>query len=250
MNHSEYIRVAENSKTAVLMIHGILGTPRYFDGIVSEVPEGFSIYNILLDGHGGAVSDFAHTSMQKWKNQVENTVKQLEVQYENIVIMGHSMGTLLAIDTTLTYPDKIRELILFAVPLSLSLKVSAGMNAMKVIFDKINRNNAVELAAEAAYSVEHDIRLWKYIGWVPRYLELFELIGRVRNEIEEVKIPCRVFQSKKDEMVSLNSMKYLNKNPMFSNEVLENSGHYYYDPSDFSYMKDCVREILKTVEGE
>lgn len=30
MNHGEYIRVSEDNKTAILMIHGIAGTPDHF----------------------------------------------------------------------------------------------------------------------------------------------------------------------------------------------------------------------------
>ena len=68
MDHSEYIRV-NSSETAVLMIHGIAGTPAHFRELIPVIPEDWAVYNILLDGHGKNVEDFGRSSMQKWKDQ-------------------------------------------------------------------------------------------------------------------------------------------------------------------------------------
>ena len=98
MKHHEYIKVVDGGNTAVLMIHGIFGTPRHFDDIVDLVPQEWSVYNILLDGHGKGVKDFAHTSMDKWKQQVDKMMAELYDKYDNIYLIGHSMGTLLSLD--------------------------------------------------------------------------------------------------------------------------------------------------------
>ena len=50
MNHQEYIREIPGAKTAVLMLHGIAGTPDHFEMLLPLVPADWSIYNILLDG--------------------------------------------------------------------------------------------------------------------------------------------------------------------------------------------------------
>ena len=39
MDHRPYIRKTEYADTAVLMIHGIMGTPRHFDGFLEVIPE-------------------------------------------------------------------------------------------------------------------------------------------------------------------------------------------------------------------
>ena len=70
--HRTYARIVPGAGTAVLMVHGIVGTPRHFDWLIPEFDETWSVYNILLDGHGGSVDDFAETSMKKWKEQVHS----------------------------------------------------------------------------------------------------------------------------------------------------------------------------------
>lgn len=245
MKHNEYIKAVDGGNTAVLMIHGIFGTPRHFDDIVDLVPQEWSVYNILLDGHGKGVKDFAHTSMDKWKHQVDERMAELYKKYDNIYLIGHSMGTLLSLDVSAKYADKIKAMILLAVPLRVFLKPVSAVNSLKLVFGLGKENNPVDIAAKNTHGVNHDAWFWHYAGWIPRYLELFALIRKVRNNIENITVPCYTFQSKKDEMVAFGSLKYLQKNPLFENNVLENSMHFYYEPNDYEFLKKSVEEILK-----
>ena len=245
MKHNEYIKAVDGGNTAVLMIHGIFGTPRHFDDIVDLVPQEWSVYNILLDGHGKGVKDFAHTSMDKWKRQVDERMAELYKKYDNIYLIGHSMGTLLSLDVSAKYADKIKAMILLAVPLRVFLKPVSAVNSLKLVFGLGKESNPVDIAAKNTHGVSHDAWFWHYAGWIPRYLELFALIRKVRNNIENITVPCYTFQSKKDEMVAFGSLKYLQKNPLFENNVLENSMHFYYEPNDYEFLKKSVEEILK-----
>ena len=71
--HRETVRLVPNADTAVLMIHGICGTPNHFRDVIpleERIPDHISVYNLLLDGHGGTVSDFAASSGRKWSEKV------------------------------------------------------------------------------------------------------------------------------------------------------------------------------------
>lgn len=243
--HKEFIKEVEGANTAILMIHGIFGTPRHFDDIISLVPDNWSVYNILLDGHGKGVKEFSRTSMAKWKSQVNEMFLKLYEKYDNIYIVGHSMGTLLSLDTCTGYADKIRAMILLAVPLKIFLKPASAINTIKLVLGMGSENNPVDIAAKKAHSVSHNAWVWHYAGWIPRYMELFALIRKVRKNIENVNVPCYTFQSKKDEMVSFSSLKHLQKNKGFVNNVLEKSMHFYYDPDDYEFLKKNVESILK-----
>lgn len=72
---------AGNGDTAVLLIHGIVGTPRHFDFLKDSFPADWTLRSIQLDGHGGTVADFAHTSCDKWKQQVERELVALCERY-------------------------------------------------------------------------------------------------------------------------------------------------------------------------
>ena len=245
MKHNEYIRIVDGTDTAVLMIHGIFGTPRHFDDFLPLISEHWSIYNILLDGPGKGVKEFSATSMKKWKKQVDELMAELYARYDNIYVIAHSMGTLLSLDFCNKYADKIRAMILLAVPLKVFLKPISAINSLKLVLGISSDDNPIDVASKNAHSVSHDAWVWHYAGWIPRYLELFELIRKVRNNIENITVPCYIFQSRKDEMVAFSSIKYLQKNPLFKNNVLENSMHFYYDTKDYEFLKPSIRKILK-----
>lgn len=45
MNHQEYRRILPGSNMAVLMLHGIVGTPHHFDDLIPLIPEDWSVVN-------------------------------------------------------------------------------------------------------------------------------------------------------------------------------------------------------------
>ena len=62
MNHAPYFRKG-TGRNAVLLIHGIAGSPAHFRDLVPVIPEPFSVYNILLDGHSGAVLEVLYENL-------------------------------------------------------------------------------------------------------------------------------------------------------------------------------------------
>ena len=236
MEHKEYKCINPDATAAVLFVHGIVGTPNHFAEFVSRVPEGISVYNLLLDGHGDSVRDFSHTSMQKWEAQVKNAVDELCTTHSKIYIVAHSMGTLFAIDRAIEN-EAVKGLFLLAVPLKIAPKARMVSNLCKVYFDKIRPDDEVAQAAKRCYGIAGDQNPFHYLGWLPRYLELFAKARTMRKRIQELKTPCRVYQSARDELVSTASAKWLSKNENVSLVSLKNSGHYYYTPADFFFLK-------------
>lgn len=243
MAHKEYIRICEGSNTAVLFIHGIVGTPNHFDEFIPLIPENISVYNILLDGHGKTVKDFSKTSMEKWEKQVDSVVEELSGMHEKIYIVAHSLGTLLAIEQAIK-TKKVCKLFLLAVPLSLFLKPKMTINSLKVYFDKIQPDDYEALAAKKCYGIEMDKNPLHYLGWIPRFLELFAKIRQTRKTIKSTTTPCFVYQSKKDEMVSRRSLKHLKGNAYIAINELENSGHYYYKKEDLDFILTEFNKVL------
>ena len=247
MEHKEYKCIYPDATAAVLFVHGIVGTPNHFAELVSRVPEGISVYNLLLDGHGGSVRDFSHTSMQKWEEQVKNTVDELCLTHSKIYIVAHSMGTLFAIDRAIEN-EAMNGLFLLAVPLKIAPKPRMVSNLCKVYFDKIRPDDEVAQAAKRCYGIAQDQNPFHYLGWLPRYLELFAKARTTRKRIQELKTPCRVYQSARDELVSISSVKELQKNKSISIIELKNSGHYYYEQNDFEFLLNEFEKFIGQIK--
>ncbi|MEE1077320.1 MAG: alpha/beta fold hydrolase [Acutalibacteraceae bacterium] len=247
MLHKEYIRLVEGSDTVVLFIHGILGSPNIFNKYIEKTPKDWSVYNMLLDGHGKTVKDFAHSSMKKWKRQVDRTVYELSMKYDKIMIVGHSMGTLLAINSTKKYPSKIKQLFFLAVPLKIFLRPIAPLTALKVVFDEVSDNDPVAIAMRDGYSIQIEKNLFVYISWLPRYMELFKESRATRARVNMIDVPCNVYLSKKDDMVSIHSSKYFENNERIKLSVLENSLHMYFVDDEMNFLLKEFDEACKRV---
>lgn len=236
MGYSEYIKIIPGAETAVLFIHGIVGSPKHFTPFIPLVPKHISVQALLLEGHGRGVRDFSGASMQKWILQVEEAVFQLSRTHKRVLIAAHSMGTLFAIQQAVKEPVRIGGLFLLAVPLRVAVKPAMVLNAAKVYLGKVKQEDTMAVATRDACSVALDKRFWLYLGWIPRYLELFSQIRKTRKLVKDICVPCWVYQSWNDEMVADSSRKVLARNPDISVNILSNSAHYYYEETDEAYL--------------
>ena len=242
--HKEYVRDDPQSKTVVLFIHGIFGSPNHFSDFLKRVPERVSVHNILLDGHGGTVRAFSKSSASLWEKAVFSKLQSLSARYENIIVAAHSMGALLAMDAAAHFPNSVKQLFLIAVPLKIAVKPTAALTSLRVARNRVDARDKAALAAQAACSVEPAKNLFAYAACLPRFLELFQASRRARRAVEALKLKTVVFQSGRDELVSMKSCRYLRKNPGISVRVLQKSGHYCYDEAEYENMLEQFSEII------
>lgn len=88
MPHEETVRLVDGATVAVLFMHGIAGTPNHFRTLLpleQMIPADWSVYNVLLPGHGKKVEDFARSSMAQWKSYVNEIFNKLCDTHENMI---------------------------------------------------------------------------------------------------------------------------------------------------------------------
>lgn len=245
MIHQEYIRKVPGADTAVLFVHGIVGTPNHFRELISLVelvPEGWTVHNVLLDGHGGDTEDFAATSMEKWKTQVRAAFDSLARTHRRVVIVAHSMGTLFALQLALEFPEKIPFLFLLGVPMRPGVRLGMAVNSMRMVFGILPKEHILWKAA----GVTTTPKLWKYIKWLPRFLELFREIGVTEKQLSHLKVPCVAYQSRKDELVTNFTAPILRKSGVMEVHELPKSSHFYYTEQDKAKIsEDFTRRLAQ-----
>ena len=240
MKHKAYFREG-TGKNAVLMIHGIAGSPDHFRDLVPVIPPEYSVCNILLDGHSGTVREFARSSMAKWKEQVHNTLINLLERYEKVVIVAHSMGTLFAIQAAIQYPDRIPALFLLAVPTRPRVRLSTWITSLRVAFGKLESPKAQAMYGDTGIAITP--RLWEYIGWAPRMAELLKESRKTRKILSRLAVPTLVFQSRVDELVSVRSCRDLTPSCM-QTTLLQSSGHFVYGKEDAILLQTRLKSLL------
>lgn len=242
MTHKPYTRLVSGADTAVLFIHGILGTPDHFIPFLPLVPDTVSVVNLLLDGHGHGVREFSRTAMVKWEAQVGNAVDSLLIGHKKVYIAAHSLGTLLAIEQTVKKP--IAGLFLLAVPIRLGIKPRVVATCWKVFRGHIKDTDLYTIAAKNCCGVTQSGNLLLYLGWIPRFLELFCKIRKTRRLLPRLQTKATAYQSAKDELVSPASVSYLQAHSTMKISVLSHSTHYYYEPEDLAFLQQAFRQFL------
>ena len=244
MAHNEYIREVPGSDTVVLCIHGIFGSPDVFKPILKQIPTYWSVFNILLDGHGKSVQDFARSSMTKWKGQVQRTLTYLSVRYSKIIIVGHSMGTLFSIQRAIARPDKVAALFLLASPMKVKVKPTVVKYSLRIVFNKVDESLPIERTARDTLGIKTTRKMWKYIPWAPRFFELFSEIRKTRPLINKLSVPTYVFQSELDELVSPGSCQYFENLEGVELVRLHTSSHQCYSDEDKQYLFDRFSSLF------
>ncbi len=243
MQYSPYYRIVPGAETAVLFVHGIVGTPAHFRELIPLVPEDWSVYNILLEGHGGDVEDFARASMQAWKAQVHRQAAEILKTHASLLLVGHSMGTLFCIQESLCFPEETMGLFLLNVPLHPWVRPSSVPHTLSAALGTARPGSPAEQLLRDC-GVRLSPRLWKYMRWIPRYAELLRECIRVRGLVGKITVPCVCFQSRRDELVSRRSFRFLEPFENLKAAELAESGHFGYSEADLAQIREAFRSML------
>lgn len=93
--------VLKDTRRVALMIHGFRAVPNIYDELSAVLLDrGFSIYNLRLAGHGFSSNEqMLKTRAIDWEKQIDNVYLDLADRYEEVVLIGLSLGAALIINT-------------------------------------------------------------------------------------------------------------------------------------------------------
>lgn len=236
--------------TLALMIHGITGSPHQFDPLVKSVyDQDCSIQSLLLPGHGGTAREFAQSGRAQWEAHVNRQVAGALLRYHKVVLIGHSMGCLLAVNAYCSLCDKsgVRGMILLAPPLHLHLtRECVWMNMKMALGKQIEEDEAKKNVRETCNSVAKGPAVG-YVQWLPRYVDLLKMAGRTRKQLDQVHVPVLAVHSKLDEIVSEKSVLEIQEKLGASCRLvwLPESSHFYYEPEDAAQLNYEIGVFLQ-----
>lgn len=248
MAHEETRRIVNGADTAVLFLHGIVGTPNHFRERISleqMVPENCSVYNLCLPGHGKTVPDFGKSSIKEWKNHVWHAFSELAEKHERVILVGHSMGTLFSLQLAAKNPQIVSDLFLLAVPLRPYVGAQIINSSLRLVFHAIREDRPMEASIAAACGSTPTRKVWQYLTWLPRFVELLIEIRETEKLLPGITIPCIAFQSAHDELVLKSAYPALLRGGMKDVHMLPDSGHFYYPPKDAERIYEAFEKIIK-----
>lgn len=99
----------------VLFLHGWLGSWRYWFPTMERMSEHFRTYSFDFLGFGDSRRQTSPESIQAYSNQVIRFLDELGI--DRVILVGHSMGGMVALKTAINHPKRIARVATVGAPI-------------------------------------------------------------------------------------------------------------------------------------
>ncbi|MDH4616307.1 alpha/beta fold hydrolase [Brevibacillus sp. AY1] len=213
-----------------LIIHGFAGDIHDILPLAKRLREtGYQVECPTLEGHGMTRRHLAKSNRQDWIRSVDEAYKRLSMRADTIVVIGFSMGGLLAFHIATTYPVKL--LITLNAPYKY-WDVKQAMRYLRADFRTHSR---------------------RYVSGIRRIpfrsmIQFRRLLSETKPLLPQVAVPYVLLQAKQDDTVHAVSATLL------ANSVgsVESTQVTWYEESNHMILhgpekEDAIEQVLTTI---
>lgn len=212
-NEPELLRAGSRGS---LLIHGFTGCPWEMRYVGERLHAADITTNIIrLAGHATSPEDMEGTAWEDWYASALAGLDALAEVTDDIVVVGQSMGSLLALKLAAEHPERIRALVLLAPALKTSMAwlpwvtplIPAVLMAFGERFRFVSKDGGSDVADDAARAA------------IPSYTktplravtQLVKLQQNVRSLVPRVRQPVLIVHSTQDHTCPVDNVALLQK---------------------------------------
>lgn len=264
------LRHNEKPKGAVLLFHGLTGSPfelkKYGQFLYKN---GYDVFAQCLPGHGENFEEIYMVKYQDWLNFGFNHFKDLKSKYEKVFVSGLCLGAVLAIAVAEEFPDEVDGII----SLSTTLYLDGWRLPWYKCFMPIALSTILRFYYKYPECDPHGVKNLKTRNAIKKLLEkgevgmndfpmtgfyeLLKLSSFVRKKLRNVKTPILLIHSNEDDLTSTKSAEAVYKNISSRDKeyiVLYDSYHMvlYDNEKEFVFNKslDFLNKLAGCVQEE
>ena len=235
------------SGEALLCLHGNRDSSAVYKKLAEAMKKDFCIICPDLRGHGGSKytgQPFAITDM------VEDMIALLDqLTVERVSILGHSLGSTLALLLALKQPERVEKLVLVGSAASFEPpfeRPSVGQTITKEIVEKVHK------AAETYFFTEKHAEVKEFIlrGWASMPPAMHQLMVSIKHPdltevLERIKQPVLLLCGQEDKITPVSKSLELNQKLQNSRLlVIPEAGHFVFLEEENKVYK-AVTSFLK-----
>lgn len=238
--------------SACLLIHGLGCGPIQMRELAEHLSSwGFTARGILLPGHCGDTSDIACSSLHDWAEKVSSEYFQLKSRHGKVVVIGFSLGALLALQLAIKQP--VGGVIVMGTPVYLIrryLPINSLISIGRIFIEK------VKTRPRTCY-----MKSKSYTGYLRQPIdtcysfktlhEIKQITKAIKPGLKDIKAPALVIHSKCDRIATPGSAKYVircigstDKRLMW----LERSHHLVMYDKEKDVVFNAIKEFLQCLE--
>lgn len=217
------------SRTGILLVHGFTGAPKEMRGLGEYLhrEHNFSVLGVRLSGHATHPEDMIRSSYADWLASVEDGHAMLSHQADSIIIMGLSMGGILALTTASYLP--VRGVVAMSTPYKLPDDPRLRhIDWLSKIVPYMPKNGGTP--GESWFDKEAFHRHVSYPeNPVHAIGELNKLMNEMHNALSHIHVPVCLIHSRDDHYVWKDSMPRIHEELTATQDKqmlwIEGSGH-------------------------
>jgi carboxylesterase len=228
----------------VLLLHGFTSHLNTVNGLVPYLDEAKLRYEMpILRGHGTCYQDLRGVTARDWYVDAERALINLWNYVDRIVVVGLSMGGLVALELAMRHPDKIAGVATVAA----ALKFKDPLARFSPLLAKLVRYWP---SPESFNDVSLKVNCKNYPRFATdAFASLFAYSQEIAARLPEVHVPIRILQSKKDQIVAPEAA-----NIIYERVSSQNREIVWYHQSGHEMMQDCEAEqvfhdVMEFVHG-
>ncbi len=230
----------ENCKRAVLLFHGMTGSPFEMKKIGRALFDAdYDAYCYCLPGHGTSPISIKEVKWEDWYHDSEKHYLELKEKYEEVFLGGLCMGAVLALCIAMKHPE-VKGILGLSTTLYLdgwtipwyNFLMPIGLHTILRYYYSFPEREPYGLKNEAlrkkiaALQKKNTVALDNYP--MSCIYELLKMSGLARRHMSQVHTPVLLIHSKEDDLTSSKSADFVYKH--ISSEIkeyikLENSYH-------------------------
>ena len=213
----------------VLLLHGFTGHTDTVSGLIPHLEAAGIKYRMpWLRGHGTRYQDMRGVKAREWYVDAESALLDLWNHVDRIVVVGLSMGGLVALELGMRYPDKIAGVVTWGAALKFMdpLAPLSGLTSKLIKYwPSPNAFNDMSLAGVSRNYPRFP---------TDAFAELYQYSLDIAERLVEMHVPIRVLMAKNDSIVDPGAANIIyEKVSSPSREI------FWYDKSGHEMGQDC-----------
>ena len=193
----KYLFIKKNSQITVVFFHGLMSDmigakPTAIQKFCRKLKLNFLKFE--YSGHGRSSGKFIEGNISKWTNDAKQLIKSKTAKDKNLIFVGSSMGSWIALNLFSFFKKQIKGFIGIA---------SAPEFLEKLMWKKFSKKIKKIIMTKKIYHLEHG----GFIYPITKQLIFDGRKNKVLNNKINLKIPIVLFHGAKDEVVPLNFSK-------------------------------------------
>lgn len=219
-------------RVGVLLLHGFTSHLEAVSGLVPHLEAAGIDYEMpVLRGHMTRYEDLKGVTSRDWYADAEKALLALSERVDKVVVVGFSMGGLVALDLAARHPERLAGVVTAAAALRLADPLAPLSPLLARAVDYWPSPNPFNDPARAAASKNYP----KFA--TDAFVSLYRYAKEMEGRLGEVRVPIRVLQSRKDQVVA----------PVSANLIYEGVGTPH---RELHWYEESGHELLADLEAE